>query len=699
MLDFLMIYSKNNSPLPFNKVDPFINNQIKECLFDYRQGCCFFSARKDRFAIFCSTSIEAHLTLINEKGINFFDGIIIQDEACIDIRTLKPILDNGAADHSDVFGNYCYGFFSENGTNHVHGGVLGQYPLFIGFSTEFTVISNNPHLAAYAIHGKEYQYHKNIMAQGWILSALSIKELSTSYDDVYFFPQNAGVVIDENNFVSFYSLCNDLYYPMGMDEWNENFHTTYSKLLNFLFLYYTEGLKHGIGAEITGGFDSRATLALAIQAGIHKNIEWTVQGYGEHPDVVIAKSIASEFGLNLRWYQPKEFSLDKIESSFEASLMNIHKTAGMTQYSEVWSLQNDSKPFMLTGVAGEMFRGYRSLHLAEKGCGNTIIGENEREFLFDEELALPKNCFNPGAFEYYHNKLMGVFKSFDELYSFDLVYCRTRQPQFHGGLYLRSLFPHICCIGYNSWLHRLSMIEAPELRASNDIGFRLIENSTPGLLYFPLDRAKWSYLAYSHSKHAKKIRTLKSYKNKITGKTAIYFPEQLKFLFHGSNVRIHDSVYQIFNEKYIKQLLSDSVKMINNDKAVDVNMLAKAIDVMGVSAFLNNQELSPVSGKQPPTQHTHLDQFNNNFLCGCISGSHIYSPPLIYKEPAKQVIDNMEMCFQRNKVFRSEDHNMLAIEEQRRFASQVKKNTITLKGRIKELVPPSILNLYRMLKK
>jgi hypothetical protein len=41
---------------------------------------------------------------------------------------------------------------------------------------------------------------------------------------------------------------------------------------------------------------------------------------------------------------------------------------------------------------------------------------------------------------------------------------------------------------------------------------------------------------------------------------------------------------------------------------------------------------------------------------------------------------------------------MINAEEQKRFALRVKKNTITLKGRIKELAPPDLLKIYHVLK-
>jgi hypothetical protein len=121
--------------------------------------------------------------------------------------------------------------------------------------------------------------------------------------------------------------------------------------------------------------------------------------------------------LSLDWHPPKVFSSDEIESSFKTSLVNLYRTAGMTQYSDVWSLLDDSKPFMIAGTAGEMFRGYRSMRLAEEGYSNISLEEKNREFLFNKELILPKNYFTHDAWEYYHNKLMDTFRSFDELYS------------------------------------------------------------------------------------------------------------------------------------------------------------------------------------------------------------------------------------------------------------------------------------------
>jgi hypothetical protein len=107
---------------------------------------------------------------------------------------------------------------------------------------------------------------------------------------------------------------------------------------------------------------------------------------------------------------------------------------------------------------------------------------------------------------------------------------------------------------------------------------------------------------------------------------------------------------------------------------------------------MDNRERSPADASSESISGNFFPENTPDF-------PDIYTPPpLIYKEPAKQVIDNLELCFQQNKVFRREDHNILDAEEQKRFAPQVKKSTMTFKGRVKELAPSGVLKIYHALK-
>ncbi|GHV12795.1 hypothetical protein FACS189491_06520 [Spirochaetia bacterium] len=684
MLDFLLIYSRENHLIPDNVCDLFIDKQIKECMFNYRESYYFLSKNRRRLAVFCTTDLYSHAACSDNKGINFFDGILIQEEACTDIRTIKPILEGGITDHSEVFGNYCYGLFSEDGINHIHGTILATYALFIGFSDNITVISNNPHMAAHAIYGDSYKDYKNIRNTAWIPVIGSTKDLSTAYDNVFLFPQNSGVSIDNNNTVSFYSLCNTLYYKMSTDEWNEHFNRTYQKLLKFLSLYYKKGLENKICGEITGGFDSRVTLALSIEAGIHKNIPWHVIGYKDHPDVIIARSIAKKYGLTLNCHEPQSYTMDEIESYYNVGLMMLHKTAGMLQFSEAWGFSEEYRtPFLVSGIAGEMFHGYNSRHVVvDEGRDNTLVNNSDIEYYFDHQLYSSKNSLNMKVLEYYHTKFMNAYKSFEELYSLDLIHYRTRAPQFHGGLPIKTIHPFNCTLGYNSWLHRLAMIEAPELRASCDIPFKLIEKSTPGLLYIPFGNKTWPFFAYANHKDREKISAIKPVKNikKRFTSVGIYHLEKMKLLLHH-NIQLHDSIYEIYNENFINQIRSDSVSMVSGKMKTNKNTLSQMLDIYGISLFMNHQEIPPNSGENIPAANAALPL---NYLTK-ISG--IYTPEkTCYQEPAKQVIDNGELCFQESKVFCRGDHNQLSTEEKRQFSLQIKikpwniKNTVVYQG-------------------
>jgi asparagine synthetase B (glutamine-hydrolysing) len=256
------------------------------------------------------------------------------------IRKLQPILEMGQYDHSEIFGIYTYGIFSEKGENHIHRDVLGNYPLFIGYNKNLTAISSNPYLVAQAIYGNDFLNHKNVMAVANIIASGEIANNQTTFSDVYKVPQNSGIKIDVKNFVSFYSLVDDMYYPMSDSEWNARLYRESEKMVQFLKYYIKTAPL--VGGHITGGFDSRVLLSLSLQAGITKDVVYTVRGSPDHPDVIIAKQIAEHFGLNLIVQDvtpPKDTNDEIIKSSFEKTLTNFSDTAGTNVFTERWMVQ------------------------------------------------------------------------------------------------------------------------------------------------------------------------------------------------------------------------------------------------------------------------------------------------------------------------------------------------------------------------
>ncbi|MCL2144784.1 MAG: glycosyltransferase [Endomicrobia bacterium] len=671
MFDFLIIVSKHKRPLSDGSLSRFINCKIEGVTFEYKTAQWTLSERRDRFALFCTDNdLQKHIAA--GEAIRFFDGMIFQDECINDIRKLSPILGNNA-DHSDVFGRYVYGELQETDLSHVHRDVLGCEPLFIGFGADLTAIGNNPALCAQAVYGENYKSHKNAAALAQIVLIGATQDLSTSFHNIFLVPQNAGILIDKENAVSFYSLIDKMYYPMPQEEWDLQFEKTRQTCVNLL----SKGnIQRG---TVTGGYDSRVTLALAIEAGIHKNIQFSVRGYGDHPDVVIAKQIADYYGLKLEHNEvvvaDNENQDAVIEQSFDNALRAAYRQSGMREFRENWAATQillspaQSKPksdaYQMTagGAANEVFRGYLSLHkLLEKNKPNKIMDSGDREFLISDKIK--KGVLSENIYSALYYKLKRNFETYEDFYSYDLDFARTRMPQFHAGLNNRSGFS----IGFNPWLHRLSMIQAPELRVGGQTAFKLIEKSEPELLYFPFAEKTWHPYAYAGNQNEARLRQIKpcANLNKRPLPSMTNVIKQMKFLF-DRGFQLHDEIWKAYDEKYLSGLINDTKKIISENIKTNLGAPARLISIYGASLFLDNAEL-PIA--------------QNEKSCKIELKNSASAKPNIYAPQAsKHITDSETVCrredllFSREPVFRASDHNHLT-DFQKKMLEMIKISVI-----------------------
>ncbi|MCL2128782.1 MAG: hypothetical protein FWH35_00315 [Treponema sp.] len=673
-----------------------MNKKIDGVTFEYKTAQWILTKQRDRFAIFCTNDVPEKHILANLESIQFFDGMIFQGDCINDIRCLSPILGSSTdnsnlydryyygelentsssktinkhceplfignnTDHSNVFGRYIYGELEEEGLSHIHRDVLGCEPLFIGFGSDLTAIGNNPVLCAQAVHGENYKSYKNAIGLVQVVLLGATQDLSTSFQDIFFVPQNAGILIDKRNEISFYSLVDKMYYPMAQEEWDYQFEKTRQICLKLL----SKGnIQRG---NITGGYDSRVTLALAIEAGVHKNIQFEVRGYPDHPDVIIAKQIADYYGLKLQHNevaisenQNLNINQDKImDKSFNDALHRIYKQSAMKKLHENWTLtqiqletsSSDIYRMTANGSINEIFRGYLSLHkLLEKNKQNKIMNFDDRELLINDKIQ--KNILSENAYSILHDKLKKQFETYEDLYSYDLNFVQTRAPQFHAGLNNRIAFS----IGMNTWLHRLSMIMAPELRVGGQINFKLIEKSAPELLYFPFTDKTWHYYAYIGYKNEEKIKQIQPCininKRPMPSETNII--KKMKFLF-DKKIKINNSVLQIFNEKYLSGLinyaknLTDSKKIISQNSETANYRINRLICIYGASLFLDDKEL-PIEQSINSCRFRIKNKMKTN----------IYSIPLNkYIMNSETVCRRGDLLFSCQPVFRASDHNHL----------------------------------------
>jgi hypothetical protein len=680
MLDFLAVYGKNNREINSEIISHLTEKPIEYATFAYQNANYIVSPKHDRLFLFATDKQQEKILGYVGDRLSFFDGNITQSEFLTDIRRLSPLLGSCETDHSDIFGIYCYGEISELGENYIHHDVLGNYPLFIAYNDNLTAISNNPYLAAQALYGVNWRLYKNIYALGNIVMNGEIADNEMTFKGVYYVPQNAGVIVNKNNSVSFYSMINNMYYPMSDEEWNGRLEAVHKQMINFLRSYAADG---AVGGNITGGFDSRVLLALTIEAGIHQNVFYSIMGYEDHPDVIIARQIAEYFGLNLTRIDSAVQNIDEdvIKVSFERTLGQYASTVGTVSFNERWmgginGIYQQKKQIktarnLLAGISIEQCRGYLSLHLFDKGIANKSIGKEERNLLLSDRITGIER-YTKKANEYFAKSYNRAIDSFEELYAADLLLNRIRLPQFHGGL-SRKNSNWFCTIGYNSWLHRLAMIQAPEKRAATDIPFRLIEKSVPDLLYFPFDSKSWKYTTFAHRVDAERFLQISPVEN-IANRplpSSSNIINQIRFLFEN-NIELDNSVFEVFDEKWIHNRIAEAKLQITGKKPVVRWQLIPIVDIYGTSLFMQSKEGNLSDGCTIPSlfcaqnlisQIKPLYMLNKNW----------------YTEPAEQVLKNGELCFERHKVFRQSDHNRLSNSEKFIFALDIEYSKSKIK--------------------
>ncbi|MCL2145001.1 MAG: hypothetical protein FWH43_05890 [Endomicrobia bacterium] len=498
----------------------------------------------------------------------------------------------------------------------------------------------------------------------------AVNDLQTSFNNVFSCPQNTGIQIDRQNNVQFYSLIENMYYKMHQQEWDIQFGKARQDCLDFL------AKANIVSGNITGGFDSRVALALAIEAGIYKNIQFSVIGYADHPDVVIAKQIAKHYGLKLEHKETVITNVDNnlLDRIYDVALKRQYKQAGMRAFSEDLAnaaygigpqrkkINNINKySCSLAGTALEFFRGYLSLHkLLMNNYQNKIMGSQDREFLIQDTVE--KRLLSQAAYNFFHRRLESHFKSYEDLYSYDLRFTQARMPQFHAGLNNTAF-----SFGMHPLLHRLAMIQAPELRAAGAIHFKLIESCASDLLYFPFANKKWHYFVYAGTKYETKIKQVAPFAN-VAKRSFPSSTNSLKYVEHwfSKNLELNDSVWNTYDRKWLIASIGNAKDMVCGKKYVNNGILSKLLDVIGNSLFLDNQEISCV-------QNNISQKIPLNFPDIPLK-KNIYSPLQTYVCSAQEICLAGQLLFSKNKIFRAVDHMELTAEQKKLFSNAVAAN-------------------------
>jgi hypothetical protein len=585
MFDFLVIDSK--IPLMNDEIAWLVDSERNlQASFIYTQKVYHISPDKKRLLICVAHDLADHVAISGQKKYVLFDGMVFQEN---EIRDKVTTVDFSALNNpEDDFGKFMYGEYCDKGKMYFRSDALALYPLYVGVSDTVTSVSNSEHFSAQAIFQKNYLQKRNhIPALATALLNNRPPSLETSYIGVQYLPRNAAVIIEGDGIQpSFCTLVRDQYKPISEGEREDQLSEIAEKSVQFVSAFYRFGVNNG---NITAGFDSRVVVAMLLKAGIAEDINFDVQGYDDHPDVIVANTIADRFNLKLKVSAPA--TSGNITDSFDIALGKYIQYGGQFSFPECWMSvsrggavlsENKHKWALFNGLPGEWFRPHEATdRFVNKTFAPNRIIDDAREILsqFNFRLdAVSENIRNKWGHEYREH-----FAHTDELYSVDFYRELSNRYWFGGQSHKNDL---AVTIGSNYRLHRLAYCQAPEKRATMEITNRLIESACPELLEIPFENNNFCWtVTHKKTPHLIFLSPVMNTANS-TLPSHSYTEIQLRHLF--GTKKINPLIFEYLDNVYLESLIAMSMGFLRGSNDMPVFDQFQMVALWGLSLFFDN---------------------------------------------------------------------------------------------------------------
>lgn len=247
-----------------------------------------------------------------------------------------------------------------------------------------------------------------------------------------------------------------------------------------------------VNLALTGGRDSRLMAALLHAARIP--FRATTNGLDDHPDVILARQIARELGIDHTVIPPKR-SERRDAVLVEHPLVRTHEVLrtceGMSSAFEsiVGYLPYSRKPSM-SGQSGEILRGTGYLLLSTDLSPRSLRRRLDHNFLRDAEL------FTEEANEH-ARALAAPWQAMDDtLAAIEHTYVAFKVGRWHAAARTGSLRRGDQITPFHdNHVVRLAMSMDPLWRRSEEVVYELIGMFAPRLLRIPVDGKPWRFLA------------------------------------------------------------------------------------------------------------------------------------------------------------------------------------------------------------
>ena len=227
---------------------------------------------------------------------------------------------------------------------------LGLHPLYMGVNRDATFLSNDPHRIAEALSlVRGSSVSKCLSLSAYLVSGERPIGFKTGFEGIECTPYATRLEIDSTHGVEYFSQP-----PLWSSDWDVLDRREVDSVIEFCATEMAERLRTWVEnaqrkptLPLTGGYDSRLVLALAIEAGILHSVNVVTRGNVEHPDVLTAAELTKRLRV--------DHNIAASKPSSDILRNHVHRTAGMVSL-RLGSAPKADAPLLLHGLLGETFR-------------------------------------------------------------------------------------------------------------------------------------------------------------------------------------------------------------------------------------------------------------------------------------------------------------------------------------------------------
>lgn len=597
MIEYLVVFDKNLRKKKCASVFEHLTKINEFCTFEYKEQFLDINESNTRFlGIWSDCDINKHVAKVQSQAtdeyllvhklirtpssIAFFEGALLND---FEVNALKNKVQNHISDvwnflcrqaqKEEVLGNYCLGIYNREGVCSFETSLLATYPAHWAEDDEVFAISNNPALLSSLVGGK-----KSLDGISWKYYFGMSLDLSSSYENVYRFPQNSGLIVDKHNRPHFKSLCPNFYRKLDSEKREYLYNLAFNQSAELIYNLANDGK---VRSAITGGYDSRVTLGFALKTGVTDKLDYYVLGVESSADVKAARYLSKEFSLKLDVQKPS-LNINDLEASFEDAKLKYYRSFATIEFNEFWNDNpNSLYKHTLDGVGNEFFRAYFGLHVNQDGIDNKILKKNDIS-KYPAILGNADRYFQP----YIKEQLSKYHKKFKHLYDVDLYWPMARGPQFHGGYNMYLNDPEHVTIGYSPILHRLGFTDCTLNRIGCKVAFDLMKDCDSRLVSIPFAEKTWpeAMLRQNRFRYNLPLTSFEDDVKNLPLHVNFYNDQKVEFL--KKNIKLNEEFYNTIGKHYINSL----ERRIDSDPQNKSWEKFELINLYGLSIFMDNME-------------------------------------------------------------------------------------------------------------